>query len=108
MDNQSTPDAKGPLQRPRSPRVPVNFSLVVAGQLATGEPFEINAAAVRISRGGATIALDTEIAVGTRVSLTPPFGKRIDAEVNGVWLDDADGKQRVGVRLLDAHGWFAE
>lgn len=108
MNNQSTSDPNGPLQRPRSPRVPVNFSLVVAGQTATGEQFEINAAAVRISRGGATLALDVQVDVGARLLLTPPFGKKIEGEVNGVWLDETDGTQRVGVRLLDAHGWFAE
>ena len=108
MTKESPPDVKDRLQRPRSPRVPVNFSLVVAGETAQGELFEIEAAAVKISRGGATLVLDTDVTVGTRLSLTPPFGKRIEAEVNGVWLDKDDGKQRVGVRLLDEHGWFAE
>ncbi len=63
---------RGPtLQRPRSPRVPVDF-------------------AVGLER------------------LTPPFGRTIDAEVNGVWTDHTDGKQRIGVKLLDANGWFAD
>ena len=108
MKNESISDAKGPLQRPRSPRVPVNFSLVVAGTSTRGEPFEINAAAVKVSRGGATVMIDVEVADGDRVVLTPPFGRKLDARVNGVWVDDIDGKQRIGVALLDADGWFAE
>jgi hypothetical protein len=42
------------------------------------------------------------------VRLTPPFGRTIDAEVNGVWVDENDGKQLVGIKLLDANGWFAD
>jgi hypothetical protein len=52
--------------------------------------------------------LDQEVAVGTRVKLTPPFGRQLDAEVNGVWHDEMDGRQLVGVKLLNADGWFAE
>jgi len=108
MKDETSLDAKGPLQRPRSPRVPVNFSLVVEGKTTQGEPFEIKAAAVRISRAGATILLDQDVVVGSRLVLIPPFGKKLDAEVNGVWIDESDGKRRVGVKLLDAEGWFAE
>ena len=108
MKDESRSDAKGPLQRPRSPRVPVNFSLVVEGQTTKGEPFEITAAAVRISRGGATILIDKDVAVGAQVVLTPPFGKKLLAEVNGVWIDEKDGQQHIGVKLLDSDGWFAE
>lgn len=108
MKDEIRSGVKGPLQRPRSPRVPVNFSLVVAGETTKGEAFEIQAAAVKISRGGATILIDKEIAVGTQLLLTPPFGKKLAAEVNGVWTDEKDGQQRVGVKLLDSDGWFAE
>jgi hypothetical protein len=97
-----------PSQRPRSPRVPVDFSLVVEGQTAKGDPFELKAAAVKISRGGATLLLDAEVEEGARLFLTPPFGRKLEAEINGIWIDENDGKQRVGVKLLDANGWFAD
>ena len=51
---------------------------------------------------------DAAVESGIVVRLTPPFGRTIDAEVNGVWTDETDGKQRIGVKLLDANGWFAE
>jgi PilZ domain-containing protein len=95
-------------QRPRSPRVPVEFALEVEGNTSTGKPFHLKAQAIKISRGGATIVTDAEVAVGSIVKLTPPFGRKLDAEVNGVWMDEIDGQQRIGVKLVDADGWFAE
>ena len=95
-------------QRPRSPRVPVNFSVGLEWRAASGETSTVQAVAVRVSRGGATLSTDARVSVGDAVRVTPPFGRALDAEVNGVWTDEEDGKQRVGVKLLDPHGWFAE
>ena len=95
-------------QRPRSPRVPVNFTVELEGRTAAGDPFHVTAEAVRVSRGGATLVTEVEVAAGTTVRLTPPFGRPLDAEVNGVWSDEGDGRQRIGVKLLDPNGWFAE
>ncbi|HEX8160534.1 MAG TPA: PilZ domain-containing protein [Pyrinomonadaceae bacterium] len=95
-------------QRPRSPRVPVNFAVELEGSTRAGEPYKVQATAVRVSRGGATLIADVPAAVGDAVRVTPPFGNALDAEVNGVWADAEDGTQRVGVKLLDPHGWFAE
>jgi|SRR5450432_2207705 len=97
-----------PSQRPRSPRVPVEFALEVAGQTTAGQPFHVRAQAVKISRGGATIIIDVEVADGSVVRLTPPFGRELDARVNGIWTDKIDGHKRIGVKLLDDDGWFAE
>ena len=95
-------------QRPRSPRVPVDFTVELEGRTPAGVPFQGQAEAVKVSRGGATLITDASVELGTVVRLTPPFGRPIDAEVNGVWTDETDGKQRIGVKLLDANGWFAE
>lgn len=95
-------------QRPRSPRVPVNFIVGLEGAACDGKPYNVQATAVRVSRGGATLITDVPAAVGDSVRVTPPFGSALDAEVNGVWADAEDGTQRVGVKLLDPHGWFAE
>jgi hypothetical protein len=95
-------------QRPRSPRVPVDFALVLEGQTPGGEPFKVDGVAVKVSRGGATIITEAKLDIGARVRLTPPYGRVIEAEVNGIWVEAADGKQRIGVKLLDADGWFAE
>ncbi len=107
MDQNERRNAS-PSQRPRSPRVPVEFALEVEGSTPAGEPFHVKAQAIKISRGGATIILDREIEVGSVVTLTPPFGKKLEAEVNGVWKDEIDNSQRIGVKLLDSDGWFAE
>lgn len=95
-------------QRPRSPRVPVEFSLEIEGSDAAGEPFQTTATATKISRGGATLLVDVDVPVGSTVQLTPAAGGKLSAEVNGSWIDDIDGKRRIGVKLLDANGWFGE
>jgi PilZ domain len=95
-------------QRPRSPRVPVEFGLEVVGSDESGKPFHVKAQAIKISRGGATIILDVEVPVGSTVKLIPPFGRNLEAQVNGSWTDEMDGRKRIGVKLLDADGWFAE
>jgi hypothetical protein len=95
-------------QRPRSPRVPVNFTVELEGYGPGGELFHATAEAVRVSRGGATLVTDLRVGAGTVLRLTPPFGRPLEVEVNGVWTDEADGRQHIGVKLLDPNGWFAE
>ena len=107
MSDSTKTETNPPSQRPRSPRVPVNFSVELEGLTAAGNPFHIGAEAVRVSRGGATIITDVDVEVGTTVRLTPPFGRSLEAEVNGKWIEE-DGRQRIGVKLLDQNGWFAE
>ncbi len=108
MSDEIKGEGHEPSQRPRSPRVPVDFAVELEGRAADGEPFHVQAKAIKISRGGATILTDAKVAVGAILRLTPPFGRTLEAEVNGVWRDEASGGQCVGVRLLDANGWFAE
>lgn len=97
-----------PTVRPRNPRVPVNFSVEVEGRTVDDVSFNMSAEAVRVSRGGATLICDVRIENGAVVRLTPPFGRTLEAQVNGVWIDETDGRQRVGIKLLAQHGWFAE
>ena len=108
MNEKDPQDDAASSQRPRSPRVPVEFPLEVEGTDATGNPFQAKAMATKISRGGATIVIDVDVPVGAVVQLVPPFGGKLEAEVNGSWTDDIDGNRRIGVKLLDANGWFAE
>ena len=108
MNAKDLQAGSGPLQRPRSPRVPVEFALEVEGSTPAGESFHVKAQAIKISRAGATILLDADVAMGSIVKLMPPFGRKLDAEVNGVWTDPVDGRRRIGVKLLDDDGWFAE
>ena len=107
----SEKDSRGDVassQRPRSPRVPVEFALDVEGTDASGKPFQAKAKATKISHGGATLLIDVDVAIGSTVKLVPQFGGKLTAEVNGSWIDEIDGNRRIGVKLLDAHGWFAE
>ncbi len=106
MSNEKTDTP--PSQRPRSPRVPVNFAVEIEGRSPAGEAFRTSAEAVRVSRGGATLVTDVRVETGATIRLTPPFGRTLSAEVNGVWTDEEDGRQRIGVKLLEENGWFAE
>jgi len=106
--NENERRGAAPSQRPRSPRVPVEFAVDVEGKDSSGKPFHVKAQAIKISRGGATIILETPVAIGAVVKLTPPFGRQLDAEVNGVWHDEVDGRQMIGIKLIDADGWFAD
>jgi len=108
MDEKDPRGAVTTSQRPRSPRVPVEFGLEVEGVDTSGQPLLVKGQATRISRGGATIVLDLEIPVGAVVKLVPPFGGKLDAEVNGAWIDEDNRRPHIGVRLLDKDGWFAE
>ena len=108
MDERSKTDPISPSQRPRSPRVPVNFTVEIEGEDTKGRRFQVTAEAVRVSRGGATLITDVDVSAGAHLRLTPPFGRALEAEVNGVWTDDADKRQHIGVKLLDPNGWFAE
>ena len=108
MTDKDLRGATVPSQRPRSPRVPVEFALGVEGKTPSGESFNVRAQAIKISRAGATIVLDADVALGSILKLTPPFGRELNAEVNGVWSDPIDGRRRIGVKLLDADGWFAD
>jgi PilZ domain len=108
MDERTKTDPVTPSQRPRSPRVPVNFHVELEGETTSGAAFNVRAEAVRVSRGGATLITDVVVGVGAVVQITAPFGRTLAAEVNGVWTDADDGRQRIGVKLLDPHGWFSE
>ena len=108
MSDETKTEKAAPSQRPRSPRVPVDFAVELEGSSPDGEAFQVRAEAVKVSRGGATLITQAPLEIGAIVRLTPPFGRAINAEVNGVWTDQTDGKQRIGVKLLEPNGWFAD
>jgi hypothetical protein len=82
--------------------------LEVQGIDESGKAFEAKGTAVKISHAGATIVIDVDVPVGSKVTLVQASGAKLAAEVNGSWIDDLDRKRRIGVRLLDANGWFGE
>ena len=95
-------------QRPRSPRVPVEFPLKIEGTDESGNPFQAEGTAVKLSHAGATIVTEVEVPVGSKVTLVQASGAKLAAEVNGSWTDELDGKRRIGIKLLDTNGWFGE
>lgn len=110
MNDKNSHGETASSQRPRSPRVPVAFDLGLEGTDQAGKTFTVKGQATKISRGGATIALEeqVEIPLGSVVTLVPPFGGKLQAEVNGSWSDELDKRPRIGVKLLADDGWFAD
>ena len=106
--SDSTRRTPTPLRTPAHPARAVNFTVELECEADGDQPFRVTAEAVRVSRGGATLVTEVALRAGMRVRLTPPFGRSLDAEINGVWTDETDGRQHIGVRLLDPNGWFAE
>src|SRR5258706_16262234 len=108
MNDKNLRGATVPSQRPRSPRVPVEFALGVEGKTAGGESFSIQAQAIKISRAGATVLLEPGVTLGSILKLTPPFGRPLDPEVDGAWTAALDRRRRIGGKLLYHDGWFAD
>ena len=89
---------------PKDRAVHAYQSLRWSGGKTANDESSVQAQAIKISRAGATILLDADVALGSILKLTPPFGRPLDAEVNGVWTDAIDGRRRIGVKLLDTDG----
>ena len=94
--------------RRRNPRMAVDFSVTLSSLPDAPEPFEQKAEACTISTAGATLICDAALAEGTTLYVELPFGGKFKAEVNGVWKNEQDGRQRIGVRLLDGATWFTD
>src|SRR5215813_7840557 len=95
-------------EKRRNARVPVNFAVEIEGQTPYGEIFRADARAELVSLAGATLITDVIVAPGTALRLTAPFGSGFDAEVVGIWMNHADGRQRVGVKLIRPSGWLSD
>ena len=76
MKAGSRPGAGESSENSRSPRLPVNFSLVVEGETAGGNPFKTHASAIKVSRTGATTVIDKEVSVGAH-SVDPTIWWRV-------------------------------
>jgi hypothetical protein len=65
----------------------------------------IKAQTVVVSHAGATLDVDVSIPLGMGLQVSPPFGGTILAEVNGAWVDQSSGRQRISIRLIDPPSW---
>lgn len=96
------------LQRPRSPRIPAALDLELIGADATGLAFQTRVQTIKISYRGATIATDITLQTGATLRVVPKHWPALKAEVTGVWINEPDGRQYIGLKLLHPDGWFAE
>ena len=89
----------------RNKRVRVRFPVRVEVPLDDGRARVLNAHTVVVSHAGATLDVDETIPLGMGLQVSPPFGGTLLAEVNGAWVDEETGRQRVSIRLLDPVSW---
>lgn len=111
MNKESQPPdntVRALIQRPRSPRVPASFELELSGETAEGQPFQVKARTIKISYRGATIASDLSVHLGMPLRVTPRLAPALNAEITGVWINEADKRQYIGIKLIHPDGWFAE
>ena len=108
MNNEMTGRRDEGLRNRRNARVPVNFDVEIEGTTHSGELFRVNAKAELVSCAGATLITDLTVEPGTAVRLTAPFGSGFEAEVNGIWTNESDGQQRVGVKLIRPSTWLSD
>jgi hypothetical protein len=96
------------LENRRNARVPVNFDVEIEGQTSHGDAFCVDAKAELISCAGATLITDVMVERGAALRLTAPFGSVFEAEVNGIWMNEADGHQRLGIKLIRPPTWLSD
>ena len=89
----------------RNKRVRVRFPIRIEMPLDDGRTCVLHAHTVVVSHAGATLDMDETIPLGMGLEVSPPFGGTLLAEVNGAWVDDETGRQRVSIRLLDPVSW---
>ena len=108
MNEELTVRSNEGLRNRRNPRVPVNFDVEIEGQTLQGDVFRVDARAELVSCAGATLITDLIVEPGAKLRLSAPFGSVFEAEVNGIWVNEADGQQRVGVKLIRPPTWFSD
>ena len=108
MNDEMTGRNDAELENRRNPRVPVNFNVEIEGRTALGKSFRTEARAVKVSCAGATLIANVIVEAGITVHITTPFGAVFEAQVNGTWVNEADGEQRVGVKLIHPPTWLSE
>jgi len=108
MSDEMTVRSNEGLRNRRNARVPVSFHIKIEGQTSHGDAFHVDAKAELVSCAGATLITDVIVERGAAVRLTAPFGSVFEAEVNGIWTNEADGQQRVGVKLIRPPTWLSD
>jgi hypothetical protein len=89
----------------RNRRVKIRFPVWLAVPSGDERTQALQAHTVVVSHAGATLELDELIPVGLGLQVSPPFGGTILAEVSGAWVDNASGRPRISIRLIDPVSW---
>lgn len=83
----------------------MHFPVVIEVPTACGRLRELRGRTVLASCAGATLELDETIPIGMGVMVSPPFGGALLAEVTGTLVDQATGRHRISISLIDPVTW---
>jgi hypothetical protein len=97
-----------PGKQRQNPRIKMGLPLTLRAITDKGEHIHIQTETVEISRCGATVRSNHEIAVGTSVYIKMPFSDWLRAEVNGIWRDGTDKQGRIGLKLVNPRTWLGD
>ena len=89
----------------RNTRIALRFPVTVEVPAGGGRTRVLRAETVVVSHAGATLDMDETVPLEMGLQVIPPFGGTILAEVNGAWVDEATGRHRVSIRLIDPASW---
>lgn len=88
--------------RRRAVRVPLKVALEIEGVDFAGNPFKETATTVDVSLTGACICTTVRVAPGAILKVSGvKFRFSAIVSVRGVWMDESDGVQKMGVMFLE-------
>ncbi|MEW5976195.1 MAG: PilZ domain-containing protein [Acidobacteriota bacterium] len=82
------------------PRISLTIPVSVEGVDLSGQSFLDETITENVSRNGACLILERDLKIGLTLVVTANEGKfKSEATVRGVWIDEKDGRTKVGVQF---------
>jgi PilZ domain-containing protein len=88
--------------RRKEARILLTIPITVEGLDKSNVPFREETVTDNVSKNGVCIVLDQPLDLGATLTVTAFKGKfKCRGEVKALWVDDNDGRKRVGLRFID-------
>jgi len=89
-------------------RVPLRINIKIAGKDKNNRPFVEETETENVSKSGACIITEHELEVGEILEISALKDRfRSPAVIQIMWIDNRDGRRRIGVRFLgDVKNWI--
>ena len=88
--------------RRKEARILLTIPITIEGVDKSNVPFCEETVTDNVSKNGVCIILDQPLDLGAILTVTAFKGKfKCKGEVKALWVDDNDGRKRVGLRFID-------